>query len=142
MKVTAKIYTPDVAEKYSHEARVDVPADGSVKAFDLPKPDGLNPAYFLRLDLHDAAGKLVSDNFYWLSTKPDVLDWKRRKGTAYTPQADYADLTALSHLPNVKLALQETVEHQASGDAVRVTVRNPTNNLAFMVHLRLAIGHG
>jgi exo-1,4-beta-D-glucosaminidase len=136
MKVTAKIYNMDAAEKYSHEQKVNIPADSSVKAFDLPQQEG--PTYFLRLQLHNAAGKQVSDNFYWLSTKPDVLDWKHRRGTAYTPQKDYADLRALNNLPPVKLAVHKTVEK----GSMRVTVRNPEKSLAFLVHLRLTRGKG
>ena len=90
----------------------------------------------------DAAGKLVSDNFYWLSTKPDTLDWKKRRGTAYTPQKDYGDITALSQLPAVKLTLTERVFPRASKAVMHVTVKNPSKEVAFMVHLRLTRGKG
>jgi len=142
MKVLAKIYNLDATEKYSHGVTLDVPADSAAKAFDLPKPDDANPTYFLRLELRDAAGKLVSDNFYWLSAKPDTLDWKKRRDTAYTPQKDYGDLTALNRLPPVNLELQESVKHQGRNGSVQVTVRNPGKDLAFMVHLRLTSGKG
>ena len=142
MKATARIYNVDGSEKYSHDVKMDVPADGSVKAFDLPAPDQWSTTYFLRLDLHDAAGKLVSDNFYWLSTKPDTLDWKKRRGTAYTPQKDYGDITALSQLPAVKLTLSERVFPRASKAVMHVTVKNPSKEVAFMVHLRLTRGKG
>ena len=138
MNVTAKVYDMDAAEKYSHEAKLDVPADTSVKAFDLPRPASIDPTYFLRLQLRDAAGRLVSDNFYWLSTKPDVLDWKKRRDTAYTPQSSFADLRALNNLPEVKLTWQKTMAR--GGGLVHVTVQNPTKSLAFLVHLRLAKG--
>jgi exo-1,4-beta-D-glucosaminidase len=142
MKVLAKIYNLDAAETYTHGVTLDVPADGTAKAFDLPKPDDANPTYFLRLELHDAGGKLVSDNFYWLSAKPDTLDWKKRRDTAYTPQKDYGDLTALNKLPPVDLTLQETVKHHGSDGSVQVTVRNQGKSLAFMVHLRLTRSKG
>jgi len=134
MNVSAKVYSADAAEKYSHAEKVDVPADGSVKAFNLPAPAELT--YFLRLELHDAAGKLVSDNFYWLSSKPDVLDWKGRRDTAYTPQSGFDDLTALNQLPQLKLAVQKTIRN----GSVHVTIKNPSKSLAFMVHLRLTKG--
>jgi exo-1,4-beta-D-glucosaminidase len=134
MNVSAKIYSVDATEKYSHAEKVDIPADGSVKAFNLPAPADLT--YFLRLELHDAAGKLVSDNFYWLSSKPDALNWKGRKDTAYTPQADFGDLTALNQLPQLTLAVQKTI-HNGS---MHVTIKNPSKSLAFMVHLRLTKG--
>ncbi len=138
LNVSAKIYGVDAVEKYSHAEKVDVPADGSVKAFDLPAPNELT--YFLRLQLHDSAGKLVSDNFYWLSSKPDVLDWKARRGTMYTPQSGFDDLTALNQLPELKLAVQKTVRSRGNEGFVHVTVTNPTKSLAFMVHLRLTKG--
>jgi exo-1,4-beta-D-glucosaminidase len=142
MKVLAKIYNLDAAEKYTHGVTLDVPADSTAKAFDLPKPDDSTPTYFLRLELHDAAGKIVSDNFYWLSAKTDTLDWKKRRDTAYTPQKEYGDLTALNKLPPVNLALHENLKHQGSSGSVQVTVRNPDKALAFMVHLRLTRSKG
>jgi len=142
MKVLAKIYNLDAAETYAHSVTLDVPADSAAKALDLPRPDDATPTYFLRLELHDAAGKLVSDNFYWLSAKPDTLDWKKRRDTAYTPQKDYGDLTGLNKLPPVTLTLQESVKHQGSNGSVEVTLRNPGKDLAFMVHLRLTRGKG
>ena len=89
--------------------------------------------------MYNAAGTLVSDNFYWLSAKPDTLDWKKRRDTAYTPQKDYGDLTALNKLAPVNLVLQESVTQHGS---VRVTLQNPGKDLAFMVHLRLTRGKG
>jgi exo-1,4-beta-D-glucosaminidase len=142
MKVSAAIYNLDLTRKYSHDATLDIPSDSSVKAFDLPKPDGLDTTYFLRLRLHDAAGKPASDNFYWLSTKPDTLDWKRRNDTAYTPQADYGDLRALNNLPKVRLSVRSTQERQGESGSMRVALENPEKALAFMVRVRLTRGKG
>jgi exo-1,4-beta-D-glucosaminidase len=138
MKVSAKILTVDLVDKYTHDVTLDIPADSSVKAFDLPKQDGVNKTYFLRLQMHDSSGKLASDNFYWLSTKPDVLDWKGRKDTAFTPQAEYGDLRALNELPKVKLEVNTNTQP----GRVRVTLRNPDQALAFMVRVRLTKGKG
>jgi exo-1,4-beta-D-glucosaminidase len=142
MKASAKVYNMDLSEKYSHDATLDIPSDGSVKAFDLPKVDGLNTTYFLRLQLHDGAGKLVSDNFYWLSTKADTLDWKGRKDTAFTPQAEYGDLRALNNLPKVRVTSQTLLQVQGRSRAVHVTLENPDKALAFLVHVRLTKGKG
>ncbi len=40
-KVSAKIYNIDATEKGSHDVTLDLAADSSTKAFDLPKVDGL-----------------------------------------------------------------------------------------------------
>ena len=140
MKVTAKIYNLDAGEKASHDATVDLPPDSSVKAFNLPKVSDLTTAYFLRLWLHDASGKLVSDNFYWLSTKPDVMDWAKRRGTAYTPQASFGDLTGLNDLSPVQLVANAKLESQGETGIIHATVENPGKSLAFMVRLRLTNG--
>ena len=142
VKVTAKLYNLDAREKAAREGTMNVSPDSSTKAFDLPKPDHLTKTYFLRLELHDSAGKLLSDNFYWLSTKPDVMDWKHKKDTVYTPQAEFGDLSSLNTLPETKLDVTSAKEVAGSKAAVRVTVHNPAANIAFMVHLRMTRGKG
>jgi exo-1,4-beta-D-glucosaminidase len=142
LKVSAKIYNLDAKEKASREAAIDVLSDSSARAFELPKVDGLSKTYFLRLQLHDAEGKLASDNFYWLSTKPDVLDWAKKKDTVYTPQAEFGDLTGLNGLPQVKLEVSAASQAIAASGSTRVILRNPTEGLAFMVHLKLTRGKG
>jgi len=137
MHVTAKVYNLDATEKASKDATLDLAADSSTKALALPKIDGLTPTYFLRLQLRNAGGKLVSDNFYWLSTKLDTLAWDKRNDTVYTPQKDFADLTGLTTLPTVKL---DASTIRGTDGAVRVAVKNSSNSVAFMVHLRVTGG--
>jgi exo-1,4-beta-D-glucosaminidase len=132
-KVSAKIYNIDGTEKASKDATVDLPADSSTKVFDLPKVDGLSKTYFLRLQLRAPEGDLLSDNFYWLSTKADTLNWAKQQDTVYTPQAEFGDLTGLSSLPAVKLSTQGA---WGNGNA-RITITNPSNAVAFMVHVRV-----
>src|SRR5205807_1850374 len=136
-KVSAKLYNLDAKEKASRDTTLDLAPDSSTKAFDLPHPADLTQTYFLRLQLHDGSGKLVSDNFYWLSTKPDILDWKHKKDTVYTPQAEFGDLTGLNSLPQVKLEVSAHNQPQNGDGVTRVTLRNPSASIAFMVHLRL-----
>ncbi|HEY2352861.1 MAG TPA: glycoside hydrolase family 2 protein, partial [Candidatus Acidoferrum sp.] len=136
MKVTAKIYDLDASEKGSRDALIDLAPDSSTTAFPVPNVQGLSATYFLRLQLQDHAGKLVSDNFYWLSTKLDTLDWSHKLDTVYTPQVEFADLTGLQTLPEVKLDVTATTKTDASNNVTRVTVKNLGNSVAFMVHLR------
>jgi exo-1,4-beta-D-glucosaminidase len=136
-KVAAKLYNIDAKEVGSMDKTVDLIADAATKAFDLPKPANLSTTYFLKLWLYDPSGALVSDNFYWLSTKLDTMDWKRKKDTVYTPQKDFADLAGLNSLPQVKLevALGGFQASNAVRDELRI--KNPSNSIAFMVHVRL-----
>ncbi len=83
-------------------------------------PAGLSAVYFLKLDLRDSAGKLVSSNFYWLA-QPDHRD----------------DLTALNQLPMVTLDAKAVRKDQGGERVVTVTLHNPSHSIALMAHLQL-----
>jgi exo-1,4-beta-D-glucosaminidase len=136
LKVTAQLLNLDLASRSSQEATVDVPADGVTRAFVVPKPRDLSTTYFLRLGLRDAEGRTVSTNFYWLSTREDVLDWKKTKWY-YTPTRVHSDFTALARLPATTLSLQAHVEDGGPEGKARVTVQNTGRTLAFQVRLKL-----
>jgi exo-1,4-beta-D-glucosaminidase len=142
MKVSAKIYGIDAKANASHNATLDLAEDSTTKAFDLPVPEGLSTTYFLKLQLHDPGGKLVSDNFYWLSTKPDTLDWAGRSDTVYTPQKDYSDLTGLNDLPKAKVTITKSMHSNGLNHWITVSMANTGNSVAFMVHPRLTRGNG
>ncbi len=138
MHVQATIYDINSAERSRQKATLDVPADSSVRALQLRPVDGIAPTYFLKLELRDASGKLVNDNFYWLSTKADVLDWAKKLDTVYTPESAYADLSGLSSLPPVKLTMRSSIAQEGKEKVVHAFVENPSSSLAFLVHVRVA----
>jgi exo-1,4-beta-D-glucosaminidase len=140
LKVSAKLFNIDAKQVDSREGNLDIAADAAAKAFDLPKPSNLSTTYFLKLDLYDPSGKLISDNFYWLSTKVDTLDWSRRKDTVYTPQKEFADLTGLNSLPQVKLDWNPSARTENKKGIVTVKLKNPSSSVAFQLHLRLTKG--
>jgi len=135
---TARRFGSSPVRRVASASRSHATRSSAVTAFELPTPDGLRTTYFLRLQLQDAAGKLVSDNFYWLSTKADTLDWSHKQDTVYTPQADFGDLTGLATLPEVKLDVTASTKRDAGKNTTRVTVKNLGSSIAFMVHLRAA----
>ena len=141
LRVSAKTYNLDASEKSVKELTLNLLPDSSAKAFAMPPPDGLSRTYFLRLTLQDAGGTLVSDNFYWLSMKPDTMAWKK-SDWAYTPQKDFGDLTGLESLPQVNVETTVTAKTSAGKGTLLVRVKNPGRSVAFMVHLRLARGKG
>ena len=135
LRASAKIYNLDLSEKFSKETSVDVPSDGVIKAFSLPEIEGLSTTYFVRLALSDAAGKTLSTNFYWLSTKSDVMDWAQ--STWYhTPVTAHADLTGIATLPVVNLQVTATSEFNGEDGVTHVVIQNPGKGLAFPVHLK------
>jgi exo-1,4-beta-D-glucosaminidase len=143
LSLTATVYTLDMAVKFFREVTLDVLPDSSTRVFLIPQLEGLTPTFFLNLMLRDAAGSLISSNFYWLSTKPDLLDWAKSKdyadvhGLGYAPAISYADFTALQTLPKVRVSLSASLKREGGEDVVRVKLSNPSPHLAFFVHLRI-----
>jgi len=136
LKLTTKIYNLDATEKFSQENPVDAGADSTAKIFTLPDVSGLSATYFLVLRLQDSTGKLVGSNLYWLSTKPETLDWAKTNWWM-TPTASYADFTALAQLPKVKLQVSERTERKGEDAITHVTLANPSKSVAFFVRLKV-----
>jgi exo-1,4-beta-D-glucosaminidase len=139
LKLITKVYNLDMTEKFARENNVDAPADSTQKVFALPDIDGLSTTYFLVLRLEDSSGKLVGSNFYWLSTKPETLDWAKTTWWM-TPTESYADFTELSQLPKVKVKMTERSERRGEEEITHVTLENPGKSLAFFVRLKVDKG--
>ena len=139
LKLTTKIYNLDMTEKFSQESSVDAAADSTNKVLTLPALTDASPVYFLVLRLEDSTGKLVGSNFYWLSTKPESLDWEKSNWFT-TPTSSFADYTALSQLPKANLKIASRTERQGEESVTHITVENPGKALAFFVHLKVAKG--
>jgi exo-1,4-beta-D-glucosaminidase len=141
LKLTARVLNLDMTQKFSKETTVDAAADSTNKILTLPDIDGLSPTYFVVLRLQDSSGKTVGSNLYWLSTKPETLDWE--KSSWYTtPTTSYADYTALSQLPKVKLKVTDHTERKNEEAVTHVTLENPSKSLAFFVRLKVNNGKG
>lgn len=139
LKLTAKIFNLDMSERWSREATLDAVADSTQRAFTVPEVNGLTPVYFLVLKLTDPTGKTVGSNFYWLSTKPETLDWEKSEWYV-TPTASFADYTALQRLPKVQLKVTSRTERHGEDAVTRVVVENPGKSLAFFVRLKVNSG--
>lgn len=141
LKLAARVFNLDGKQKFSRDAALDAAADSSVKVLELPPIDGLSPTYFLDLRVTDSNGKLVGSNFYWLSTKPETLDWAKSNWYT-TPTASYADYTALAQMPKTKLKVTSRNERNGENGVTFVTLENPSKSLAFFVRLKLDKGKG
>ena len=119
---------------YKQEAPVDAGADSSQVVVTIPESlyTDAERTFFIDLSLKDAAGKVVSRNFYWVPGTLTTFDWSRTDYT-HTPAARHEDLSALSSLPAAKLVAHAEVEKTARGREVRVELENPSAALAFQV---------
>jgi exo-1,4-beta-D-glucosaminidase len=107
-----------------------------VRVFILPEPPGVSGAYFVALRLTGSDGGTLGRNFYWLSTHPDVL---ADTSTWYmTPVTQYADYTALAHMPPATVTATARFTRAAGNTRARVTLTNPGRTVAFFLRLQLA----
>jgi hypothetical protein len=129
--VTATIYNLDGSMAYQHEFQSSVKPSAVASLGPLQFPPGLSAVHFVKLDLV-AKGSQVSSNFYWRALPSSVAYW--------SAQSDLpGDLTALNQLPMVTLDVKgKAIEGKSDGQKqLRVTLHNPSKNIALMAHVQL-----
>jgi hypothetical protein len=119
------IYNLDGAVAYQHEVPVTAPAEAVTNLGPVEFPATLSAVHFLKLELRDTMGNLLSSNFYWRA-QPDHTD----------------DLTALNQLPMVTLEAKAERKDDGGKRLLTVTLHNPTANIALMAHLQLRRSSG
>ncbi len=141
--VSAKVYTSGMKTIFSRRSVISVVADFSARAYKIPPfpRTAAAQAYFLKLDLHDRAGKLLSSNFYWLSNKPTIFDWNWSTDQR-TEVFSYPDFTMLADLPRVRLEAAADRETAALDSGISVRLRNPSAHLAFQIRLLVTEKNG
>ena len=113
---TAAIYDLSGHQERSSQQTLMAAADACTEAFVLDFP--ASGAHFVKLELHDQHGKLLSQNFYWHA---------REEG----------QLQELNSLPQVALAGKWHVHHSAKGLVITGEITNPSKIPALAVRLTL-----
>lgn len=107
--------TLDSHETYS---LAQVPASSTVKAAQIEVNARITPLYFVKLNLLDASGNLLSTNLYWQHVAQDQFD-------------------GLMSLPTVVLDASAESHTEGSNTSINVTLHNTTNHVALLTHLQL-----
>lgn len=77
----------------------------------------LSAVHFIRLNLKDKSGKLLSDNFYWRSNK-------------------ISDYQALNSLPKAKLSVKSSISTKGKKSVITAKITNVGSSVAFAVHVQ------
>jgi exo-1,4-beta-D-glucosaminidase len=117
VKASVKVYDFDLNLKWEKEESFYVSADSYREVFAKPVIEGITPVYFVKLELKDGEGKLLSSNFYWESSK--------------TP----TDLSDLKKIKEVKLDLTYNAEKVVNEYHVKVKVKNNTDKISLLNRL-------
>ena len=118
------IYHLDGSVAHEYDVKVTAPPDVATNLGPVEFPPNLTSTHFIKLDLRDAQGKLISSNFYWRGQPgyPDVL-------------------SDLNTMPAVTLQAQAESKDADGKRLVTVTLHNPTTNISLMTHLQLRRQH-
>ncbi len=134
-KAVIRVFDLESREVFKDTRDVEIGINTASRIAGLPEIPGRPSLYFLDLRLLGGAGEPIADNFYWLSSKKDVMDYPATEWFV-TPMKEFADLTALDRLPRVTLKAASAFEPAgAAGRRVRVTLQNPSDAIAFFVNL-------
>ena len=122
--------------KYEKEIKINLKANSSQEILKLPEMNWGKPVYFLDMRLYDKNGNEIDNNFYWLATKTDELDYDAELPNWYfhTPTKQYADFTALNDLPKVKVSSKLTANVNGEYTAFEVELTNESEQIAFFIH--------
>jgi exo-1,4-beta-D-glucosaminidase len=110
---------------------LDVASGGATPALTLPKIAVGSPVYFVRCELMDSAGKVVSENVYWQSQRRDDVGDPRNDAAFELKQASWADMTALNRMPRTQLDIHAQRSSEDGRDAVAIGLTNTSKQVAF-----------
>jgi exo-1,4-beta-D-glucosaminidase len=144
MTASATLYNiPGLTQQYTTQVtNLTVAANASTNVLTIPAVSGLSTTYFIRLQLRDSTGAVVSNNLYWYSTSADTLGnsstwWK-------TAIHSYANLTGLNSLASNSSLTASASRTIASGqETVTITLNNTSpSNIAFFLRADITAGNG
>jgi exo-1,4-beta-D-glucosaminidase len=127
IRARAEFIDLDGSTKATHT--VDVPAlasQGVATVLHPGVPDGISTTYFLRLTL-TRGSHVVSRNVYWLSTKPDRVDYDQTLGEGFGAVFEpdgYADLTGLQSLAPAPVRVDAASRLHGGSAVTCITVTN------------------
>lgn len=136
LNAEVRVMNLDARVLFSKDIPVDIAKNISAKILDMPKIDGLSPVYFIDLELKDGSGHILGRNFYWLSTKQDVLD---EENTLWyvTPNESFADFSNLKDLSDVQIHVTHQFIDRGEEQEIQVEMKNPSDVIAFFIELNV-----
>jgi exo-1,4-beta-D-glucosaminidase len=127
----ARVRVYDLAGRVRDDRTVDdvaVSAGGAHTVLTLPREARDSRVFFVRAELLDGAGKVVSQNVYWQSQQPDDVGDPANDSAFELRQVSWADMTPLNYL--AKAPLQVSAKRTGDRD-IAIRLHNPGKQLAF-----------
>ena len=130
----------DIESKLIHEKLIaqNISANYAVQVYQLPELKSISKTYFLSLQISDNK-KVIDDNFYWLSTQKDKLDYNAKVPDWYfhTPSSEFADFKLLDQLKKSKVEYNVKESEDDFYKVFDITLRNKSNVIAFFLEAKI-----
>jgi len=140
LKAIIRVLDMNSAEVLNKAFALSAQPESSVKIFEIPEFENISTTYFIDLRLNNEKGIEIGSNFYWLSTRPDILDYdtKVEPWPYYTPSKEFADLTALNSLPPARVNFEHHAEKTGEQTKLTATLHNAGETIAFFIELKVS----
>jgi exo-1,4-beta-D-glucosaminidase len=135
LHATVRVHNVAWKQLYSAEASLHMAGDSAQRAMTIPESlySGDERIFLIDLMLTNAAGELISRNFYWVPGTLTAFDWPKTDFT-HTPALRHEDLTALASLPAASVHSDAVIEKTAAGRVIHLRLVNGPQALAFQLH--------
>ena len=130
-KAIVRLYSESSTLLLEDEIPLNITSNTFERIFDLPK---LETNAFLSVQLID--NEIIAENFYWLSAKEDVHDYKNSEWWV-TPIISYADFKNLANIKQASLNVSTNIAEVNGKLLVTAELENPLESIAFFTQLML-----
>lgn len=153
LQAVVRVYNMDGTRKSEKTLPVSAKPCAATDLGAAEWPEGLSPVHYVKLELKDAQGKVLSENFYWRTTATVAPDRAPQatsifgaggigrgaqagggQGKAPAPAEDFS---LLQTLPTTEVRVTPKRQDAAGKCLIDVTIANPTKTPALQVHLQL-----
>jgi exo-1,4-beta-D-glucosaminidase len=114
-----------------HAENLQVDPGGAVQAMTLPRFPDSSQVFFVRCQLLDADGRVLTENVYWQSQKDDDVGDPKNDSAFGLKLVSWADMTPLNTMPQVLLELSAKHSSSSVENIVTIRLHNPSEHIAF-----------
>ena len=118
LQARVQVFNLDGSQKYDHTTPLVAKPCAATDLGDILFPQEVSTVHLVKLELHDAQNRLLSDNFYWRGL-------------------DENDLSALNSLATANLDAKVERSDSKGACHLTVTLTNPAAVVALMAHVQL-----
>jgi len=138
--LTARVRVYDLQGRVRDDrsaGNINVVSGGAVQALTVPRLARDSSVLFVRAQLLDKTGKVLSDNTYWQSQQLDDVGDPSNDSAFELKQASWADMTGLNSMPQVPLDVSASKSADPGDNRVTIRLHNPSQRVAFFERAEL-----